>query len=89
MLNPISAKYFLWDMKMYLQFISFPPYWLNTCFLFFLVYNKKLTILHSRKCGCWCPNDARSQDIGNNYVYDVEPELFGPHMLRVDKYTLS
>ena len=38
---------------------------------------------HSQNHACWCPGNARSQDISNHDVDLVQPRLLGPHMLRV------
>ena len=45
--------------------------------------NKKFPILQSQYHGCWCPGDARSQDISIHDIYYAEPDWFGLCALRV------
>ena len=39
----------------------------------FLKLDKDLPILRSQYYGCWCPGDARSQDISSYDIDQVKP----------------
>ena len=72
------------NIKTYLQFISFLHAGMTQIVEILPHVKQELTFLHRQYHGCWCPGDARSQVISNHYIDYVEPELFGPCMLRVN-----
>ena len=49
----------------------------------------QIPIWHSQYHGCWCPGDARSQDISIYDISYVKPEEFGSRTLKVNVLYLT
>ena len=76
------------DQKHIFTFYVIHPYWHDTG-SWNLPSNKARTylfcsIVQSQNHGCWYPGNAKSQGVSNHDIYCVEPNLFGPHTLRVN-----
>ena len=83
--NPLRYKFFIGNIKMYLQFISFLHTDMTQAIEILPCVRQNLPILHSQYHGCWCPGNARSQGISKNDIYFVELGWVGHRMLRVNK----